>query len=107
VVRGDPGWRVAAEILERDSTDTYGRLEAWENVASVTFADDIVEVHITGHYDESEGESELYFQCEDENPGDDAAAQACFEERQADLSPPEHWERTVSFRVSLGGIADF
>lgn len=103
VAHTDRGVVVIAQLLTCDSTDTFGRQEAFESVTEVTFDGAGFEVHVEGHLDEADGEAELYYRCEEEG-ADDEATMACFEAGAADLSPPETWESTVRYHVDANGF---
>ena len=104
VVHSDRGFRVAGRVTWTDSTDSYGRLEAIENVRAVRFEGDAVIVEIAGHYDEPEGEAEAYWRCESEHADDDDAREACFDEARDDLGEPEHWTSTIRFVTRDGEL---
>ncbi len=107
VVERDRGWSLVQRVTESDLTDTYGRLEVREAVASMSWVGGDLRVEIEGGYDESEGEADAYWECERQfaqvaEP--DEATADCFDAALEELGPPEHWSRVLMFTLVEGRL---
>jgi tetratricopeptide (TPR) repeat protein len=102
-VRGDDGWRSLGAVTSSDTTDEYGRLEAYEDVDEVRFEDDGIVVEVGGHNDEAEGEADAYWECEREHGDDDTAMDECFDHATAGMTP-DRWSTTYRFSVVDGRL---
>ena len=98
-------WRGVAPLARSDRRSVPGVPEARERIADVQVAEGLLSVRVVGTFDEHEDELAAWLDCATSQPGDQAGARTCFDERIASLPPPESWSRTLTFGFEGGAIA--